>query len=179
MPDHSSSMYYIAVLCPGVLDKKITAFKIWIRDHFGCVVALKSPAHITIIPPFWMKNEWEQKLITALKEFKLLPGNNNIISLNGFSHFGRRVVFVNVLESHWLNEMQSKAEVYFSNQFPGAIKKDDRSFHPHVTIANRDIKPSDFDKIWKYFFNKEFKDEFSVDKISLLRLDTGKWKEIS
>lgn len=177
MPDHSSSMYYIAVLCPGELDKKITEFKLWVRDHFGCVVALKSPAHITLVPPFWMKNEWEQRLIITTNEFKLPPGNN-IISLDGFSYFGRRVIFINVLENYWLNEIKSKAETYFNELFPEFIKEDDRPFHPHITVANRDIKPSAFDKIWNYFSNKDFEGEFKADKLSLLRLAKGSWEEI-
>jgi 2'-5' RNA ligase len=59
-----------------------------------------------------------------------------------------------------------------------SIKKDDRPFHPHITIANRDMKPARFEKAWEHFSNKEFTESFDTNSIFLLKLNDGKWNVI-
>ena len=59
-----------------------------------------------------------------------------------------------------------------------AIKKDDRFFHPHITIANRDMKPAHFEKAWEHFSNKKFSETFDMNSISLLKLGQAKWNVI-
>jgi hypothetical protein len=53
--DHK--MYFIAVVCPQQIDEKILKYKHWMRGHFGCKVALKSPAHLTLIAHFGWKKQ--------------------------------------------------------------------------------------------------------------------------
>ena len=50
-------MYFIAIVLPDELNKKVLKWKNFMHDKFGCKVGLKSPAHITFIPPFWMHEE--------------------------------------------------------------------------------------------------------------------------
>ena len=64
-------MYYLAIVCPDELNKKILSFKLWMQEKFDCKVALKSPAHITLIPPFWFAAEEEDILLQALHVFKV------------------------------------------------------------------------------------------------------------
>ena len=45
-------MYFNALVLPEQLDKKILTYKSWMADKYNCKVGLKSPAHITIVPPF-------------------------------------------------------------------------------------------------------------------------------
>ena len=49
------NMYFIALVAPEEINTPILKWKTWFRDNFGCTVALKSPAHITLIPPFRMQ----------------------------------------------------------------------------------------------------------------------------
>ncbi len=171
-------MFYIAVLCSPEINKKIQAYKLWMRDHFGCTVALKSSAHITLIPPFWLHNEKEQLLIDTAHAFKtMLPPFN--IHLQQFSHFSNRVIFVGVEENHQLGTLRKAVEDHFIPAFHDVIKPDDRPFHPHVTIANRDIKPGDFNKAWDHFKYRQFDEQFEATSISLLKLNPGKWNVIA
>lgn len=172
------SMYFLAVLCPPAIDEKVQAHKLWMRDRFGCTVALKSAAHITLIPPFWLQNESEDALINTLHSFQtIIPSFEN--QLQGFSHFSNRVIFVAVNQNHQLGSLRKAAEDHFIIPFHGIIKPDDRPFHPHITIANRDVKPNDFKKAWAYFEKKEFRQTFSASAISLLKLSPGKWNMIA
>ena len=56
-------MYFIAIVLPHELDEKILKLKKAMFERFNCRVGLKSPAHITIIAPFWMNEEKEKELI--------------------------------------------------------------------------------------------------------------------
>jgi len=147
------------------------------KEQFGCVVALKSPAHITLIPPFWLEQEKETALQHTLQS---LPINIDEagINLQGFSHFNKRVLFIHVKENPALEEIRQQTEKHFIQMFGNSIKAGNRPFHPHITIANRDIKPSDFIKAWEYFVKKDFKEMFRVKSISLLKLGPDKWNVI-
>lgn len=172
------SMYYVAVLCPPVIDDKIRAHKLWMRERFGCTVALKSPAHITLIPPFWLANEKEQLLIETLHSFRPQTQSFNI-HLKNFSHFSNKVIFIAVKENHSLGSLRKATEDHLIIPFHDNIKPDDRPFHPHVTIANRDIKPGDFIKAWAHFEKLNFHEAFIASQISLLKLSPGKWNIIA
>lgn len=177
---HSGShkMYYIALLCPPAVNEKVLQFKYWMRDRFGCIAALKSPAHITLIPPFWLEETKEMELLQAFQSFTSDMSELNI-ELNGFSHFGKKVLFVQVKDNPAIEELKNQAEDHFTSIFPANIKKDDRSFHPHVTIATRDIMPSDSDRAWDHFSKKDFTAHFITRTISLLKLSPGKWNVLS
>lgn len=167
-------MYYAAILCPPQVDEKILRFKHWMRDRFGCVAALKSPAHLTLVPPFWLEETREADLLQTLGRFTCDIGEIEI-RLEGYSHFNRQVLFVNVKANPSIEELKNQAEDHFIQSFGDIIKKDTRPFHPHVTIATRDLKPGDFEKAWDHFAKKEFNESFSAATISLLKLDHERW----
>jgi 2'-5' RNA ligase len=171
------SMYYVAILCPPETDKKILEYKQWMKDRFGCIAALKSPAHITLIPPFWRDEKEETNLKQATASFVSdIPGLE--ISVRGFSHFKQRVLYASVNENHALGKIKEQVEEHFMQFFPDGISKDEQPFHPHITIATRDLKPADFIKAWEYFSAKQFMTTFTVQVISLLKLSPGKWNVI-
>ena len=174
----SHNMYFVAIVCPPETDKNVLQFKNWMNEQFGCVVALKSPAHITLIPPFWLDEDKEKKLQETLQNFTSVV-NELEIQLDGFSKFGKRVLFIRVLENPDLNKIKNETEYHFANSFGDVIEKDDRAFHPHITIANRDLKPGDLEKAWEKFEKKVFKESFRSKTISLLKLIAGKWKVIA
>jgi 2'-5' RNA ligase len=55
--------------------------------------------------------------------------------------------------------------------------EDMRGFHPHMTIAFRDLKKNKFQEVWQLFKERKFQAEFPYAGISLLRLEK-KWEEI-
>ena len=172
------NMYYVAIVCPQQINEKIQQFKQWMKDRFGCVVAMKSPAHITLIPPFWFMLEREHELVGAIQSFI----NNSApqkIELDGFSHFRKSVLFVQIVGNSSLGELKEQVEKYFYEKIGAFFKKEDRPFHPHITIANRDMKPAHFEEAWEHFSNKTFKEGFNSNSISLLKLNPARWNIIS
>ncbi len=171
-------MYFLAIVCPEELDKIILRFKLWMQEHYGCRIALRAPAHITLVPPFWFDDAEVHSLLDVLYKFSSPDGDLDI-QLSDFSHFKNRVIFIRVLELNGLVAIKEKAEQHFQQIIAGIIRPDDRKFQPHITIANRDIKPSDFRKAWEYYSRKKFDAHFSANKISLLKLGPEKWEVIA
>jgi 2'-5' RNA ligase len=170
-------MYFIAIVCPPVVNEQVLNFKLWMKERFGCIVALKSPAHITLVAPHWFNAAEAGILMDAFEHFSSsLPPVE--IGLDGFDHFRRRVLFVNVPENGLLATLQKETGDYFRERLPHRVKKENRPFHPHITIATRDLQPSQFEKAWIYFEQKKFSDSFVARSISLLMLHEGRWSVI-
>ena len=171
------NMYFIAIVAPEEINQQVLKWKKYFKDHFECTVALKSPAHITLIPPFWMKEDLEDDLINSIKDFSGTK-NKFEITLKDFEAFKPKVIFVDVVKCEVLNDIyRSFANYIFSeNKFP--IKKDDRPFHPHVTLATRDLYKKAFLEVWEIFSKKKYEAFWIVSGISLLRHNKKNWDVI-
>lgn len=171
------NMYFIALVAPEEINAAVLQWKHWFRDQFGCTVALKSPAHITLIPPFWMQPELEEDLVSSIVTFSQTRKSFEIM-LNNFSAFKPGVIYVDVLKNEQLENFYSCFSDYFFsiNKFP--LKKDNRPFHPHVTLATRDLYKKAFYKAWEIFSEREFEAQWLADSISLLRHNKKNWDVI-
>jgi 2'-5' RNA ligase len=171
------NMYYIAILAPEEINRDVLKWKNYFKDHFECTVALKSPAHITLIAPFWMKEDLEDDLVNSIRRFSITKSKFEI-TLRDFAAFKPKVIFVEVMKSEVLNDLyQSFANYIFSeNKFP--VKKDDRPFHPHVTLATRDLYKKAFQEAWEIFSKKKYVALWNVSGISLLRHNKKNWDAI-
>ena len=170
-------MYFIALVCPDKINEEVMQFKQWMKAHFGCTVALKSPAHITLVPPFWLSAVQENELKDALHCFHS-DMRTVSVELNGFSHFSKRVLFVEVKENAMLEIIKKETTAYFAGRFGSITKTKSRPFYPHITIASRDLKPGDFDRAWEHFKQKDYNASFETGSIDLLKLNDGKWNII-
>lgn len=170
------NMYFAAVVLPEHLDKKILAYKKWMREKFGCRVGLKSPAHITIVPPFWMQAEREKELKTDLENVSASISSLDI-STNNFSAFKPRTLFVAVKENVALDGLKKFSDDYFRLK-DYKIKGENRPFHPHITIATRDLPKGAFAEAWAHFEYQKFEEEFDAKGLSLLKHNGSQWEVI-
>jgi 2'-5' RNA ligase len=51
----------------------------------------------------------------------------------------------------------------------------DEPYHPHMTLAFRDLRKSDFSKAWSDFSTKDLRVDFKVDGVTLLRHSGKEW----
>lgn len=170
-------MYFIAVLAPDEIDKEVLKWKIWMRDRFGCIVALKSPAHITLISPFWMEPHLQENLQKSIDAFSATREMFSV-ELENFDSFKPRVIFVQVKNTPVLDSLKSEFEQHLLQNPAFPVKSESRAFHPHVTIANRDLHKKDFSDAWNYFKNKTFRTSFQVNGITLLRHNGLRWDAV-
>ena len=165
----------MALIPDDPVQSEITEMKKAARDLFGSGHALNSPAHITLIPPFFASEEELNKFLPALEKFtetRTLPR----IDLNGFDHFGKRVIFVDVMHNPSLMNFQKDLFTLFKKFFP-AYSKPNR-FHPHLTIAFKDLDPNIFPEAWAYFGQDDYAASFLPAGISLLRHKNKQWYRI-
>src|SRR5262245_58246636 len=169
-----ANMYFIALVLPGKINDDILEWKLFMRDHFNCVAALRSPAHITLVPPFWMNDDLENQLKDAINQFSQhkVPLE---ISLKNFAAFKPRVIYADVVSSLHLQTVYTQLFKYLIDLKLFPIKKDDRPFHPHVTIATRDLHKKAFQAAWERFRNKNYEAVAWINGISLLRHNQKKW----
>src|SRR5689334_18604898 len=162
------NMYFIALVALGNINEDVLKWKNFFHDRFGCAVALKSPAHITLIPPFWMKEELEADLISSIKEFSNTKNKFEIV-LKDFAAFKPRVIYADIIRNERLHGLQASLSDFILSRSKYPIKKDDRPFHPHVTLATRDLHKKDFYEAWEIFSKKKYEEHWIADGISLLR----------
>lgn len=167
--------YFIAIVPPEPLLFEIQEIKKTISQNYNTKGALRSPGHITLHMPFNWEEEKEVKLLSCLEAFKFDAPFN--ITLDGFSCFKPRVVFINVKEENALFLLQKKIVQHAKNNLQIFNQSDDmRGFHPHITIAFRDLKKPVFYKIWEEFNCKTFQENFSCQSICLLKHINNHWQ---
>jgi 2'-5' RNA ligase len=186
-----TSLYYIAIIIPEPLQSEITALKTAIHQRFGAKIALKSPAHITLFPPFRWEITNEKALKTAIDAFAFSffekrgppeeeSGQAIRINLKNFGFFRKSTVFIQPETNESLSILRGSLLDYLSMHINLRDEKDAaRPFHPHITLVNRDISETDFDLIWGEYARKTFEADFSVDTISLLRKGEERWEIVT
>lgn len=170
----STAPYFVALVPPTSIAEEVTAFKKHAAKHFGSKHALNSPPHITLIPPFrWPKDQY-LTLSTALSHFNFQTADLSIDLLN-FSSFPPRVIFVDVTSNTSLNDLQAQLAQHFSQHFNIQLKGP-FGFHPHMTVAFRDLTAEVFPAAWAHFSAQNYRRSFSVEHLSLLRHNGKKWE---
>lgn len=166
-------MYFVAVLLPEALNEKILVYKKQMAKNYGCTVGLKSPAHITLVPPFWTAATNEDLLRAELDGLAATLSPFTVFTAN-FSAFAPRTLFVAVKESADLLALKKKTDERFDAKAYGT-KKNSRPFHPHITVATRDLQKKDFADAWPQFEKQKFEESFDVAALCLLRHNGRLW----
>ncbi len=148
------------------------------KEKYLCEVALRSPVHITLVAPFWMKNELENEVIGTINVFSANQ-KNITITLNNFSHFKSRVIYIDVVPNEPLNRLKNELTTFLLETGLYSLKEDVRPFHPHVTIATRDLYKKAFDETWEILKDKKFNAGWTAKSVSLLKYNNKAWQVIA
>lgn len=168
------NLYFIAVLPPEKLRSRVEALKLEVKRLYGAGHALKSPAHITLQMPFRREEDGEEALCVLLEEYAATQTPFEV-ELDGFDCFAPRVVFLKIRDHSPLLPLQDhlrKALVH-SGTIPdrGPVYP----FHPHMTIATRDLSREAFQRTWPEFRDRPFKAAFEVGSLFLLKHNGRHW----
>lgn len=172
----TAKKYFIAIVVPEPLFSEIEAVKQHLLTQYGLKGALRSPAHITLHRPFEWKAEKENLLIEKLSEFRCPPAFD--IQLKNFAFFEPRVIYADVLKNEPLYQLHQALSGFAKRELRLFNEAEDlRGFHPHVTVAFRDLKKPLFHKLKPSFEAKKIGGTFLCSGFSLLRLEKT-WEEI-
>lgn len=166
--------YFIAIVPPEPLLSQIQNIKQDIFEKYQSKGALRSPGHITLHMPFSFDENKEDKLIEYLNEFSFQKSFS--ISLNNFDCFEPRVIFINVEQQDELFDLQKRLVNHVKRGLHIFNQSDDmRGFHPHVTVAFRDLKKQVFYKVLEEYKMKPFSGDFVCNSFSLLKHQKDEW----
>jgi len=168
--------YFIAIIPPAPIYKIALEQKEYFKTRYNSKASLNSPPHITLHMPFKWKERDEDELRDQLEHFSRNTRAVHV-KLENFSTFPPRVIFINVVLSQELENLQKNLHRFCKrvlNLFNANYKE--LPFHPHVTLAFRDLKKPNYQMAWEEFQQKNFEAEFVADKMALLKHDGRVWK---
>jgi 2'-5' RNA ligase len=170
-------LHFIGVMPPDEIGREVTVYKKTASELFNTNRALRSPPHITLIPPFHWDPEDYGALISRLQTVaeNLQPF---ILTLSDFDTFRPRVIFIRIEDSEPLRQLQANTEAALEGMIYRK-RKVKRSFHPHMTVATRDLKRSEYPEAWKYFSQIRYQRAFPVKDIVLFRNEEKGWVVLS
>lgn len=170
-------LYFVALIPPPPEREEIHRLKIAISETYHTRRALNSPPHITLINPFELKEQNRGQWYAFLMEFSQ---NQEPVKIktNGFSHFRKEVLFLEIVKTQGLSALQNHLDTYarkkqnlFKYHYP------ERTYHPHITLAFKDLTKENFNKAWIEFKDLSHSKSFNIRQLSLLR-HNGKFWEI-
>ena len=177
----TENLYFIAIIPKRELREKITAIKQDFANRFNSKTAVKVYPHITLKAPFKLPATSHNELIKWFTDLHILQ-NAFTVTLKNFGAFDNKrnpVVFVQPVIAHSLQSLQQQLLASFSSAFPTHVYPVDKEFHPHMTVAYRDLTPEMFKQAWSEYQHKLFDAVFEVDAVYLLQHDSKKWNIIA
>lgn len=97
------------------------------------------------------------------------------IRTKNFSAFKPRTLFIDVELSKELVHAKSIVDKFFKQNEFYSIKVDTRPFHPHITIATRDLFKKTFYEAWPLFEKEKFEEQWTAFGLSILRHNKKNW----
>ncbi|MBD2449384.1 2'-5' RNA ligase family protein [Nostoc sp. FACHB-152] len=167
--------FFVALLPPQDIQDYANQIKQYFADNYASRHAQKSPPHITLQPPFEWANDQVSRLEASLREFASQQKSLQV-TLSGFSAFAPRVIYIDVVRSQELLQLQAALMAHMETDL-GIVDEvgKKRPFAPHMTVAFRDLTKQNFKAAWPEFENRELHFEFAADKLTLLIHDGKRW----
>lgn len=170
------SLYFIAILPPESLRERIKALKMELAEKYHARHALKLPAHLTLQIPFRISEKNEEKLKEFLRKFTERQEAFQV-KADGFGRFSRKVLFVKVAENPAINELHRELQREVDKVFHLKENEKSRNFHPHFTLATRDLSYKDFEPAWKELQARDFRGIFTATSLVLFKHNGKTWDE--
>ncbi|MBM3231863.1 2'-5' RNA ligase family protein [Candidatus Pacearchaeota archaeon] len=166
--------YFIGYLIKGQAKQYHNNLCSNLANEFGIkYLPYKVPSHLTLKAPFETEDITQiEKILEQFSE----KNKKSKLELEGFGHFGNRVIFIGVKPnekmkegySHLLDSLK-KVDGLTWSEFEG------KGANFHATIATKGIEEV-FEEMWGYISTLEKPHfELDFDNIALLKYEAGKW----
>ena len=172
----ATDLYFVAIIPGEPLKTQITGIKQEFVETYGSKAALRSPPHITLHMPFRIKPSKVDKITEGLSELaqETTPFE---VCIHGFGAFPPRVIYLQIEESEPLQTMKQRMNSISLQQWKLFDRVDTRPFHPHITVAFRDLRKPAFQDAWATYETKSFNAEFEATALTLLKHNGKFWDE--
>lgn len=165
--------YFIGLTLPEDVSYKIEREREWMKNKCGNRSGMATEPHITLIPPFYSSLSIE-RLSSILEKVR---SEKIPVVVSGHSSFGERTIYASVEESGEMKALLERIKKELRKN--DILFKDEKSFTPHITIANRDIKPYSFIPSMEYLNGLNLYEEFTFFSFTLFKFFNYHWHSIS
>lgn len=165
----------IAIVPPEPVYSSIRKEQEYIAATWGPVHALRTPPHLTIVPPISLSSAEIGLLFGMAGAFAgSVPPFR--MELRDYGSFRPRVIFINPILNHTLHDLYDLWNQAIIARMPHVLDKyPERPFHPHITLAHKDVTHPQFDKMWRYYNHKKYHATFEVDHFCILKYTEEGW----
>lgn len=163
------SLYFVAIEPSQNVIEKAKAIQKDFADRFQSEKSYRNFPHITLIPPFHWNESKENSIVEKFQNQSIETKKFTLI-FDGFGSFPKDtnpVIFIQPQPSESLQNLFSE------------VQKKRKSFHPHLTVAYRDLSFENYQKAWSEYENKPFSEQFEISEIGLYKHFNGKWNLLS
>jgi 2'-5' RNA ligase len=166
----------IAIVLPEPVFSGIRKEQEYIAKNWGPKHALRTPPHITVIPPIALSSG-EVGLLFGMAEAIAAAMSPFKMKLRNYGSFRPRVVFINPIISPELQELYEIWDQALRSKMPHVFDTYPiRPYHPHITLAHKDVSPEQFQRMWNFYSRKEYHASFDVSGFSILEHKDHGWK---
>lgn len=171
----NKKLYFIALIPPEDIERSIHTIKEEIAEKYDSKKALKLPAHITLEPPFKLSEKEEHKVCEPLKHFAENQKPIQVHLMN-FGAFTPRTIFLKVKNQESVMKLHENLQQELKKSNFKKEGKKEQTFHPHMTVAFRDLEKEQFKAAWADFQNRKFETSFFAKKVFLLKHNGKIWE---
>ena len=180
IPKMEQHLYFIAIEPPQRISGEVRAFEYDFAWRFGSFKAIKAFPHITLKIPFKLATSAEGALRSWFRKL-YRPVGPFPIELDGFGAFEyNRVIFIQPKKSTPLLQLQHEVIRSFHIHHPEIkISSLEKNFHPHMTVAYRDLAEPHFASAWNEYRHMRYRASFTTTELGLYRHNTQQWERIA
>lgn len=170
--------YFLALLLPEPVCTEVHNWKLFFAANFGSRAALRSPPHITLHMPFEWPKERYGHLLRTLRS-AAATWAPVAITVDGFGRFAPRVIYLQVAGTPDLLDLQQSL-VQTCRTRLGLLHANyrDQAFHPHITVAFRDLRKRDFESAWEAVRHQPVTGRFTADRLWVLKETGNEWQAV-
>jgi 2'-5' RNA ligase len=168
------TLYLVALLPPEPVFSETWALKQEVHQLTGSRNAVRLPPHITLLPPTRQDEAFEAACTAALTGFAATQAGFSV-RLDGFAWFGDRTLFVRVSEAAALRQLHAALMAWCATHLP-QVPPETRPFTPHLTLATRDLPPTQVPTLREQFAARSYAAAFAVRYLTLFRHDGQRWQ---
>ena len=168
-------LFFLALLPPQEIRDELREWQHWTAKNFQVRSPLLSPPHVTIYPPV----RWPLAALAAWKNSLKDFASNHAefsVTVEGFNHFDKEVIFAHVEQSPPIMDFQKSFIRYWTESLGAKSPKHANSYHPHITLAFRNLTPVSFTGIWEKFGSLPYTRQFNAKEMVLLKHQTTGWE---
>ncbi|WP_294820591.1 2'-5' RNA ligase family protein [uncultured Flavobacterium sp.] len=176
------TLYFIALLPHTTVSDEITAFRHDFAQNYMSSRALRTMPHITLKAPFKLPDTEHDTLLDWFNSIRPDVGPF-IVELEDFGSFDNKnnpVIYVKPLMTPQLQALQASIVNAFEKNYPQiGIHYVEQKFHPHMTIAYRDLTAEQYERAMNVYRHKKYSATFRADRFFLFHHNGEQWNIVA